>query len=90
MNADKYTGSTGTVLQHNIFCYCKNAAIIKCDPDGCYDKMATDIINYLKGALLANILTGDRFGFKIMERWFNGLGEKLVIADDDDWNRYFL
>ena len=55
LNADKYTGSTGTVLQHNIFCYCKNAAIIKCDPDGCYDKIATDVISYLKGILLANI-----------------------------------
>lgn len=42
-------------MQQDIFCYLKSAAIIKCDPDGCYDKIATDVISYLKGILLANI-----------------------------------
>lgn len=68
----------------------KNASVAKFDPDGCFDLKAISVIDYFSGKLLAKWITRDKFGYTIMERWFNGLGKKLVIANDTEWNRYLL
>ena len=90
VSADKYAGSVGTVLCHNIFCYCRNSPIIRHDPNGYFDWKAIGIIDYWEGKLVAKICVRDKFAYTIMERWFNGLGKDLTIADDIEWNQYLL
>ena len=90
LNADKHLGDANGLFCHNIYCYCKNNQIIRYDPDGFWDWKALSLGNYLKGKLVAALVTSDEFGYVIMERWFNGLGEKQAIKNDPKWNQFML
>lgn len=53
-------------------------------------KLKYGFFDYLEGKLIAKLIASDKFGYKILEHWFNGLGEDLIISDNPEWNEFML
>lgn len=90
ISSDTVMGEVGALGSHNLFAYCRNNPVMKFDPNGYFDLKSLYIVEYWLGKLLASIITEDKFGYTVMERWFNGMGQKVTITDNDEWNQFLL
>ena len=91
INADSIIGEYANVFEHNMFTYCTNNPINNQDASGKRPTKAKIwFFDYLEGKLIAKLVASDKFGYRILEHWFNGLGEDLIISDNPEWNEFML